>query len=320
MNAGSIGSLVPASIEHIVHVEVLRGKDATDDTLPDLLVEVPHGADERTHYDVWRARLTGDLPDDLDAFFHINTDVGAWDYGRRTALLVLEQEPSRAAVVVRSLIPRTFIDCNRPADFSGGDLAGGGLTAGIPSYVRGAADRALLIDAHKRYVAATEAAYALVCGAGGLALLPHTYGPRSLGIDAIGDDIVHKLEWACAPEREHTWPLRAEVDLLTRDGDGIELSPPGAEAALLDAFSAAGIQAKANDTYYLHPSSLGHIWSTAYLGRVVSLEVRRDLLVNEWRPFEEMRAVPEKSEHIAEVLAPVVTKALPAMLTGRLTA
>src|SRR5690606_11418369 len=116
------------------------------------------------------------LPDDLDAFFHINTDVGAWDYGRRTALAIVERSPSRAALLVRSLIPRTFIDCNRPADFTGGDLGAGGLTAGVPSYVRGDADRALLLEAHRQYVTVAEAAYALVCGGGGLALTPHTYG------------------------------------------------------------------------------------------------------------------------------------------------
>lgn len=309
-----------SSIEHVVHVEVLRGKDAPEEALPDLLVEVPHGADERAHYDVWRARLVGDLPDDLDAFFHINTDVGAWDYGKRTAEAILERSPSRAALLVRSLLPRTFIDCNRPASFTGGDLQAGGLTAGIPSYVRGDADRALLLEAHKQYVAVAEAAYALVCGGGGLALTPHTYGPRSLGIDAVDDDIVHKLEWACAPEHEHTWPLRAEIDLLTRDGDGIELSIPGAEAALLDAFAKAGFQPKANDTYYLHPSSLGHTWSTAHLGRVLSLEVRRDLLVEQWKPFDEMRAVPEKSERVAAVLAPFLEKALPTPINVKLTA
>lgn len=313
-------SALPSSIEHVVHVEVIRGRDAPEETLPDLLVEVPHGADERAHYDLWRQRLKGDLPDDLDAFFHINTDVGAWAYGRRTAELVLERSPSRAALLVRSLLPRTFIDCNRPADFVGGHLQAGGLTAGVPAYVRSDEDRALLLAAHREYVAVAESAYALVCGAGGIALTPHTYGPRSLGIDAVDDDIVHKLEWACAPEREHTWPLRAEIDLLTRDGDGIELSIPGAERALLEAFTAAGFQPKANETYYLHPSSLGHTWSTAYLGQVLSLEVRRDLLVERWRPFDEMRALPEKTERVAAVLAPYLDKALPAPSSVMLTA
>jgi hypothetical protein len=66
-----------ASIPEIVDVEVLRGRDAGHDDVPAFLVEVPHGADERRHYDRLRSRLQGALPDELHAFFHINTDVGA---------------------------------------------------------------------------------------------------------------------------------------------------------------------------------------------------------------------------------------------------
>jgi hypothetical protein len=147
-----------------------------------------------------------------------------------------------------------------------------------------------------------------VCGvAGGLALVPHTYGPRTLGIKAIDDDIVKNLRWACEPEREATWPLRAEVDLLTRDGQGTDLSPPGMEDALLRAFGDAGFIVKANDTYHVHESSLAYTWSTRHVGRVVCLEVRRDVLVPEWRPFEETFADPVKVERVAAVLAPLLT-------------
>lgn len=301
---------LPASLEHVVDVEVLRGRDAPANAIPDLLVEVPHGADERRHYDALRARLRGELPDELHAFFHLNTDVGAWAYGRATAQALVEANPARSAVVLRSLIPRTFIDCNRPADFTGGDLGKGGMTAGIPSYVKDGDDKALLVQLHQSYVRAAEAAFAVVCGNGGVALLPHTYGPRSLGIEAVDDNIVKSLYWACAPERHDTWPLRADIDLLTRDGDGKDLSPPGMEEGLLAAFTGAGYAPKANDTYYLHASSLGHAWSAAWPGRVTSLEVRRDLLVDVWTPFEEMKALPERAEKIAGVLAAALEGAL----------
>jgi len=300
----------PVSIEHVAHVEQLRGSLADPEAAPDLLVEVPHGADRRHHYDGLRERLRGDLPDDLHLFFHLNTDVGAWAYGRATALALLAAEPTRAVLLVRSLIPRTFVDCNRLADYGGGRLDQGSLTPGIPSYVRDHADRALLLELHAQYVDLARRAYAAVCGAGGLALVPHSYGPRSLGIDAIDDAIVTKLRWACAPDRHDTWPLRAEVDLLTRDGDGREFAPAGIEAQLLDGFARAGFSPEANGTYYLHPSTLGHAWSTTYPGRVLSLEIRRDLLVEAWTPFEEMRPVPELCERVARVLAPALAGAL----------
>ena len=54
----------------------------------------------------------------------------------------------------------------------------------------------------------------MVCGSGGTALIPHTYGPRTLDITRIGDDIAEQLRQALAPERAESWPLRPEVDLL----------------------------------------------------------------------------------------------------------
>ena len=50
-----------------------------------LLIEVPHGADKRAHYDAVRARLVGDLPKDLHVFFHTNAEPSPWiefDLGR----------------------------------------------------------------------------------------------------------------------------------------------------------------------------------------------------------------------------------------------
>lgn len=306
---------LPASVEDVVDVELLRGTAANPDAPPDLLVEVPHGADELRHYDALRLRLRGDLPDDLHLFFCLNTDVGAWDYGRATAQALIAAAPERSVLLLRSLIPRTFVDCNRRSDYRGGRLDEGALTPGIPSYVRDEHDRALLLELHHAYLEAARLAFAAVCGAGGLALVPHSYGPRSLGVEAVDDDIVAKLRWACAPERHDSWPLRAEVDLLTRDGEGRMLAPEGVEARLLAEFAAAGFEVKANDTYYLHPSTLGHEWSSSYPGQVVCLEVRRDSLVESWSPFEEMRAVAGKCDRVARVLAPVLGEALAARLS-----
>jgi hypothetical protein len=306
-------SLPPAlrSIAGVVEVEHFCGALATATTPPTFLVEVPHGADRRAHYESLRARLVGDVPADLHCFFHVNTDVGAYDYGKATALRLLHEHPNRSAVVVRSLIPRTLIDCNRPATRDGGDLRNGALTSGIPVYVEHPADQALLVGLHAQYVAVAAAAFAEVLGNnGGLALLPHTYGPRALGIASVGRDIVEQLRWACAPERESTWPLRADIDLLTNDPEGRDWSPPGLSSALVTSFAAVSLEAKINSTYNLHPASLGHTWSTRYPHRVVCVEVRRDHLVREWTPFEEMVVVDEKVDLIAGVLAPALARSL----------
>lgn len=300
----------PKSIDGVVHVEWRHGDraDAGAANGPILLVEVPHGADRIAHYDELRGRLQGDLPDRLEDFFCINTDVGAWQLGVAVAERVVEAVPSAAALLVRSLIPRTFIDCNRPASREASPASGSGaasskITAGIPPYVRDEHDIALLTERHARYVEAARAAYALCMGAGGLAMTPHTYGPHTLDIPTVDERIVTELHRATQPEALAKARLRAEIDLLTRDGDGHCLAPDGLEAALLAAFEAQGYGAEANATYHLHPATLAHHWSATYPGRVLCLEVRRDLLVEAWTPFAEMSVDPAKVEPLADVLA-----------------
>lgn len=297
-------------IPDVLFGEVIAGANA-DPATPRLLIEVPHGADERGHYDRWRQKLVGDLPEDLHCFFHVNTDVGAWAIGQKLARDLVARQPDLAVRLIRSLIPRTFIDCNRPASTGGGDLSAGGLSAGIPAYVTDDADKSLLMEHHRQYIDVVDAAYAEICGArNGLAVVPHTYGPRTMGIPSIGADIVEQLRWACEPAREVTWPLRAEVDLLTRDGEGVSYAPVGAEEALLQAYRARGLDAQANHTYYLHPSSIGHTWCTRHPQQVLCFEVRRDCIVDRWSPFEEMRAVEDKLGPFVDPLVDVVADAL----------
>lgn len=302
---------LPQSVEGVAFVELLRGAEADPAAAPDLLVEVPHGADRRAHYDALHARLQGELPADLHEFFSMNTDVGAWAYGRATAEAILAADPSRAALLVRCLLPRTFVDTNRIVELAGGDLTKGGMSAGIPVYVRDEADTALLLELHQAYVDVVEPAFQAVCGAGGLALVPHTYGPVSVGIEQVDDEIVENLRAAFAPEKADTWPRRAQVDLLTRDKDGTLWAPEGLEEELTARFRAADFDVRANYTYHLHPATLGHRWSTTYPGRVLTLELRRDLLVEAWRWNEEMLPVADKVQRVADVLAPALLEHLP---------
>ena len=261
---------------------------------PDLVVEVPHGADRRAHFDALRARLAGELPADLHEFFFVNTDVGAWQVGRRVAEML-----GRSAIVIRSLIPRTFIDCNR---IEAATLGGGGLTASVPAYVRDAGDRALLLDLHRRYVAIVEAALEALAPDGFL-LMPHTYGPRTLGIDQVDEHIVTALREAHAPERYAAWPVRPEVDLITRTADGtLHAAAPVAEAVTA-AYRVLGLEVAENRTYHMHPITLGMKWAERLPGRTLCLEIRRDLLVRDWAWNRENTVDPEAVERFAAPLA-----------------
>jgi len=284
----------------IAAVSVLRGAAAPVDAAPDLLIEVPHGADRRVHYDALFARLRGPFPTNLHWFFHVNTDVGAWPLGVQVARELVEADPHRTIALIRSHIPRTFIDCNRRGA-GGGELGAGGMTAGLAPYVHDPEDQAFLLRLHAAYVEFATRWYERTCGAGGLALSPHTYAPRTVGIQRIDDEIVENLARVYAVE--DTWPLRPEVDLITVDANGQRFAPEGLVPSLIDGYARAGITAIEGGTYTLHPATLGALFTERWPSQVLSLEVRRDLLMRAWTPFEEMEPDPAS---IARFAGPLV--------------
>jgi predicted N-formylglutamate amidohydrolase len=293
----------PSSVPGVADVELVRGSRAERGGAA-LLVEVPHGAD-RADYEALRAELTGPLPADLHEFFSVNTDVGAWEVGRRVAELVVAADPARTAIAVRCRIPRTFIDTNRIEDAVEGDLASGGMTASVPAYVRDGGDRGRLLALHRRYVALIEEAQAAL-GPRGFLLLPHTYGPRTLGVDKVDDDIVDKLRWAHEPDRVETWPLRAEVDLITRSQDGSVAVSEDIVSAVRSGFRDIGVEVAENATYHLHPSTLAHRWAERMSGRVFCLEMRRDLLVRDWTWNDENEVVAAAVDRFAAPIASAI--------------
>ena len=217
--------------------------------------------------------------------------------------------PDRSALLVRCLIPRTFVDANR-LDDAAESLASGGITAGVAPYVRDPSDIALLLTMHRAYVALIERAYEHVCGAGGFALSPHTYGPRTMGIAKIDDSIVHELRRAHEPEAWASWPVRAEIDLITRTAEGVRHPPEDMVEQVLAGYRALGYETVEGGAYTLHPSTQGYYFSTRYLGQVLCLEVRRDLLVEEYTPFDEMRVRPELADRVAAPLADAINARL----------
>ena len=283
------GRMPIQSVAGVADVEELgRGEGPID-----LLVEVPHGADRRAHYDALRARLRGELPAHLEEFFFVNTDVGAWQLGRRVAERVAAG--GRRVVVIRSLVPRTFIDCNRIEDAT----AEAGMTASVPAYVRDAGDRALLLDLHRRYVGLVETAVA----SSGFVFMPHTYGPRTLGIEKIDEMIVEKLRWAHQPGIYESWPVRPEVDFITRTADGTLHAAASVVDAVGAAYRALGLEVAENKTYAMHPSTQGLRWALRCPERTFCLEMRRDLLCPGWIWNQENEVSPSAANRFAEPIA-----------------
>ncbi|MEO8197247.1 MAG: N-formylglutamate amidohydrolase [Thermoanaerobaculia bacterium] len=275
------------------------------------LIELPHGATERAHYDAVAAQLQSSLPARLEQFFHVNTDFGvpelAFELAARLAGAAREA-PVRGVVVVRALVPRTFIDLNREI----GEAAQAGMSPGLPPYIQAPADQRRLLSLYQQYHAVVEGLYRETCGAaGGLAVALHSYAPRSVEV-AVDADIVTALRAAYLPEVYAGWVRRPGVDFITRDGDGRDLSPAELVSELREAYSALGLETGENATYHLHPATMGYRYALAYPGRVLCVEFRRDLLGAPWRPFAPSPVGSRKVARLARPLAAALAHRLAA--------
>lgn len=286
--------------EGVCEVRVVRGEAAGD--VPDLLIEVPHGASRLVHFTELRDRMRSELPASLEDFFLVNTDQGAFEYALRVAERVVAADPRRSAEIIRSVIPRTLIDVNRELDASPEAYKAGKVTPGVPPYIRDPDDRALLVDRYRRYQEVTGEAYRRILGRGGSAMMLHTYAPRSVDVE-VDDNIVQSLRWAYQPDVVGRWPLRPDVDVIGTGPDGVVLSPPELVAALDEELSKAGFKAANGETYPLHPSTTAYHHAARWPRRTLCLEVRRDLLADPFDPFAEMHISPSKVDRIAAPIA-----------------
>ncbi len=292
----------PASVAGIVEIATRGPGIAGTSAAPRVLIEVPHGATGAAHYAAVRGRLRGPLPDDLDAFYFVNTDAGAPECAEHVARVLAAA--GVGVVVLRCLVPRTFVDCNRIVDDAvDPSVRRGGFTPAIPAYVADAADRDLLRGLWRDYQAIVERAYDAVMPAGGFALQLHTFAPRSVAIDSFDDGIVTALRAAYAPERFESWPLRPEVELLTEATDGTRLAPRELVAALRSAYRSAGIEVGENLTYRLDPATTGHRHAARWPDRTLCVEFRRDLLATPYTPFRPMTIGAAETERLSTPLA-----------------
>lgn len=278
-----------------------------------LLIELPHGATERAHYDALAARLESPLPAGLEQFFHVNTDFGVPELASELAARLTggaRKAPVKGVVVVRALVPRTFIDLNREISAS----AASGMTPGLPPYITAPRDQQLLISLYQQYHAAVEGLYRETCsgdGGGGLAVALHSYAPRSVEV-AVDADVVTALRSAYRPAAYGARTLRPGVDFITRDDSGRDLAPPGLVSALRAEYAGLGLEAGENATYHLHPATMGYRHALAYPGQVLCVEFRRDLLGAPWRPFAPSLAGPRKVARLARPLADALATRLAA--------
>jgi hypothetical protein len=306
----------------VCEVQLVAGAPSTR-IEPSLLIELPHGATRRKHFDAVRRRLSGSLPADLEEFFYVNTDVGAPECAAQIASLLLDplgssalrgllepelraavaRTPKRGVLIVRSLVPRTFIDCNRTLDDLTDDGRAAGMTAAVPAYVRRPEDVETLLALWRSYQEVANRAYAQVCGTGGVALILHTYAPRAVDIEQVDEQIVPALRRAYEPEVYAGWPVRPEVDVISENPEGRVLAPPGAVEALRRYYGRIGIPVAENVSYRLHPASMGHRHAVRYPGQVLCLELSRACLAEPFTPFEEMHVSEKKAARMALPIA-----------------
>ena len=299
---------LPASVAGVCEVEIVRGVDAARDAVPDVLFECSHGATRAADFDGMRAELRGSYGDGLRDFFFVNTDVGSTELARAAARRLVDAQPERAACVVRCLLPRTFVDCNRKVDRDAVPTASkpGEMTPGLQPWVKDDGDRRLLLDRYFAYRAVVERAFAAIVGAGGVVVFVHTYAPRSIDV-AVDERIGERLREAYAADRIGSWPLRPGVDLITRDPDGVTLASRTMAARARAEFQLAGFDVQENASYPLHPATLAHHFAAQRPEATLCLEVRRDLLVPAFTPFVELQPDPAK---VARAAAPLAVAAL----------
>jgi len=289
------------------HRETIAGVGEIDaDPNAELLIEVPHGATERRHYEDLRRQLRSPLAANLIDFFFVNTDIGAPEAAALLAQLI--RAAGMPVTMLRSWIPRTFVDCNRELYADPADLKRGGFTAAIPSYVTEEADRVLLAGLHGQYTALADLLQEEVCGNGGKAILLHTYAPRTVGVE-VDADIGAAIRRAYEPGNWEKWAERPDVEVITKTPEGEDFSPRELIADLQARYRKIGIELAENATYQMHSGTLGHRYSSRYPGRVLCIELNREKLGDPWQPFAETRMHEGRLRDRVAVLAQAILEA-----------
>jgi hypothetical protein len=317
------------SVDDVCDIEIVTARGVESGTVPGLLIEVPHGATRRRHFVATRGHLEGEFPQELEQFFFVNTDVGSVECARWVARMVTSptaypeldgqlresgeagQHSVDSVLILRGLVARTFIDCNRLITGGPSSDLRQGLTPGLPAYVNRAEDVRTLKRMHSDYQATALAAYETVCGAGGCALILHTYAPRSIRIDGVDEGIIAALHRAYEPAAYESWERRPDVDLISRTEQGQRLAPEALLGAVRERYARIGIEVGENATYRLHEATMGYAHSAKYPGQVLCMEISREHLADPFTPFVEMSISERKARRMAAPIAAALLSSKP---------
>lgn len=276
-------SMQKITIPHIADHFQFSGPRSSSEV--NLLIEVPHGATRASDFHDLASRLQGVLPEDLIHFFFVNTDVGAPEVALYLAERLVESNEAMNVEVIQSRIPRTFIDVNRKIDVDLESYREGRVTPGIPDWSQGEEDLKLLKELYFAYQDLVATAKARLAS-DGLMLFLHTFSPRTVGV-TVTENIVSDLHGAYEPEQYEQWPLRPEVEIIDRDMEGISYTSEALKSSLRRELATIDLKAEENTTYPLHPSTMAYHNALDLKGRALCLEIRRDLLADPFKPFEE---------------------------------
>lgn len=318
------------SIPEISQVLWFRGPEADQNSVPDLFIELPHGATELSFLEQTK-KLVSQYPEDrYDDFFMVNTDQGSPEYAFRAAryltdiadrdaLFAALPSASHQAVerrlaslsvcVLRCLLPRTIVDTNRRWDQEAGTFKAANLTGVVGSFLTDEKDLAEIKSRYDAYCEQARQGYDWVCGNGGLALNLHTYSPVSVEL-VEGEYIIDTLHRAYSHEFFPKQTRRPPIELITADLDGPCLAPRGLVDDLLARYRAMGYAATENEPFYLHQSTTGYTYAAKHQGKVLVMEIARDLLAEKFEPFSIMTIPEDKAAHFALPLAAAVATAL----------
>ena len=237
-------------------------------------------------------KLQSKLPDDLIDFFHVNTDAGAYELACAVA-----RRFEGSAVVVRCLVPRTLIDCNRRLDATPAELTEGKVTPGLMPWIEHPDDRALLADLHAGYVAAVKDA--MSSSAEGVCCRPHLRAAqRRVAVDAESEEPARAYQ----PDKVNSGAAPRDR-IIGRDVEDRRLAPAPLTVSMKQELGALGLGVTDSATYPLHPSTLAWGYHQERPRHTLCLEVRRDLLADPFDPFVEMNIGATKVEPIAAAIA-----------------
>ena len=265
-----------------------------------LLIELPHGATKTKDFLWYQQKLQSTYPKNLIDFFYVNTDVGSPEIAFHIAQKLLGTYETH---ILQSHIPRTFIDCNRVVG-EGILYTEGGVTPATPSYVTDAQDVSFLYEQYHQYQKYVRSLYTKICEQDeGQALMLHTYAPRSVPITQVDFDIVEQLHAYYKTDKIQDCPLRPEIDIIYKTPDGENLIDATWIQNLKRIFGQNGFFVADGDSYPLHPVTTAYEHAHKNPSKTMCLEIRRDLVVQDWDPFVEMSISESKAVVIASCIA-----------------